>query len=98
MAKSQWPVKWAGAPAASGGGSRSGEEIYNSKCTACHATGAAGAPKTGVADDWADRIAKGVDTLYTSAISGLNGMPPKGLCMDCSDEEMKAAVDYMLAQ
>ena len=86
------------APAASGGGSRSGEEIYNSKCTACHATGAAGAPKTGVADDWADRIAKGVDTLYTSAISGFNGMPPKGLCMDCSDEEMKAAVDYMLAQ
>jgi len=85
-------------PVASGGGSRSGEEVYNSKCTACHATGAAGAPKTGVAEDWADRIAKGVDTLYTHAISGFNGMPPKGLCMDCSDDEVKAAVDFMLAQ
>lgn len=86
------------APAASGGGSRSGEDVYNSKCTACHSTGAAGAPKIGVADDWADRIAKGVDALYTSAISGLNGMPPRGLCMDCTDDELKAAVDYMLAQ
>lgn len=86
------------APAASGSGSRSGEDVYNSKCTACHLTGAAGAPKTGVADDWADRIAKGVDVLYTSAISGLNGMPPRGLCMDCTDDELKAAVDYMLAQ
>ncbi len=86
------------APAASSGGSRSGEEVYNTKCTACHATGAAGAPKTGVADDWTDRIAKGMDVLYASAISGLNGMPPKGLCMDCSDDELKAAVDHMLAQ
>lgn len=86
------------APAASAGGSRSGEDVYNSKCTACHSTGAAGAPKIGVADDWADRIAKGVDALYTSAIGGLNGMPPRGLCMDCTDDELKAAVDYMLAQ
>ena len=75
---------------------RSGEDIYNSKCVACHASGAAGAPKLGVSADWKDRLAKGVDALYASAASGLNAMPPKGLCMDCSDEELKAAIDYML--
>ena len=75
---------------------RSGQEIYDSKCATCHATGAASAPMQGNAGQWADRIAKGIDVLYTSAISGLNGMPPKGLCMDCSDDELKATVDYMV--
>lgn len=86
----------ASTPAASNGGSRSGEEIYNSKCTACHTSGAAGAPKLGSPEEWTDRIGKGIDTLYTSAISGFNGMPAKGLCLDCSDDELKAAVDYMV--
>ncbi len=86
----------ASAPTASNGGSRSGEEVYNGTCTTCHASGAAGAPITGSAEQWADRIGKGMDTLYTSAISGINGMPPKGLCFDCSDAELKAAVDYMV--
>ena len=86
----------ASAPAAGSGGSRSGEEIYNSKCTTCHASGAAGAPILGSAKDWVERIGKGVDVLYTSSISGFNGMPPKGLCFDCSDDELKATVDYMV--
>ncbi|WP_019605173.1 c-type cytochrome [Teredinibacter turnerae] len=79
---------------AGGSASRSGEEIYQ-KCSACHATGAAGAPKFGDKDAWVPRIAKGDETLYTHAINGFNGMPAKGLCFDCSDDEIKAAVDYM---
>ncbi|WNO09017.1 cytochrome c5 family protein [Teredinibacter sp. KSP-S5-2] len=82
--------------AAGAGGARSGEDIYKSKCTTCHATGAANAPKLGDVAAWAPRIAKGVDVLYVSAISGFNGMPAKGLCFDCSDDDLKATVDYMI--
>ncbi len=78
-------------------GPRSAEEIHSSRCMACHGTGAAGAPKTGVAADWESRLAQGVDALYTNAIKGIRGMPAKGLCMDCSDEEIRLTVDYMLA-
>lgn len=88
----------ASASASAGGAqaARSGEEIYNTACTACHATGAAGAPKLGDSAAWADRIAKGKETLYDHSINGFNGMPAKGLCMDCSDDELKATVDYMV--
>lgn len=75
---------------------RSGEEIYNSKCVACHSSGAGGAPKMGVAGDWSPRIDQGMDVLYANAINGIRGMPAKGLCMDCSDDEVKASVDYIL--
>ncbi len=74
---------------------RSGKEVYDTKCSACHATGAAGAPKLGDAAAWADRIAQGNDALYDHAINGFKGMPAKGLCMDCSDDEIKNAVNYM---
>jgi cytochrome c5 len=86
----------AAAPVAVATGPRSAEDIYNTKCMSCHATGAAGAPKLGDAGGWAPRIGKGVDVLYASAISGFNGMPAKGLCLDCSDDEIKATVDYMV--
>ena len=77
-------------------GPRTGESIYNSKCVACHNTGAAGAPKLGDIAAWSARISKGIDTLYVNAINGINGMPAKGLCMDCSDDEIKATVDYLV--
>ena len=77
---------------------KSGEEIYNGSCMACHATGAAGAPKVGDAAAWAPRIAQGKDKLLANAIGGLNAMPPKGLCMACSDADLQAAVDYMVSQ
>ncbi len=87
----------ASAPAASSGsGSRSGEDVYNASCKTCHGAGMAGAPKHGAPEQWTARIDKGIDTLYTNAIGGFQGMPPKGLCMDCSDDELKAAVDYMV--
>jgi cytochrome c5 len=84
---------------AAGGAARSGEDVYNAACMACHSTGAAGAPKLGDAAGWADRIAKGNDALYSSGINGVagTGMMAKGGCMNCSDDETKAAVDYMVA-
>ncbi len=75
---------------------RSGEEVYTAACSACHAVGVSGAPKFKSATDWAPHIAKGMDTLYSNAINGFNAMPAKGLCMDCSDAEVDAAVDYMV--
>lgn len=84
---------------AGGGGEKSGKEVYEASCQSCHATGAGNAPKLGDAAAWVDRIAKGDDTLYTHAIEGFNDvgmMPPKGLCMTCSDDEVKAAVDYIV--
>ena len=77
-------------------GPRSGEDVYNSFCMACHVSGAAGAPKTGIAADWTARLAAGIDTVYANAINGKGAMPAKGLCGDCSDDEIKASVDYMI--
>lgn len=78
---------------------KSGEEVYNSACVACHGAGIAGAPKMGDAADWDPRIAQGMDTLYKNAIDGYQGsgglMPPKGGFASLSDAEVKAAVDYM---
>lgn len=83
------------ASAASGGAARSGEAVYNASCAACHGTGAAGAPKHGDKAAWGPRLAKGKATLYQHALQGFNAMPPKGMCSTCSDEEIKAAVDYV---
>ncbi|WP_339669025.1 cytochrome c5 family protein [Dasania marina] len=82
--------------AAVASGPQSAEDVYNGSCMACHATGAAGAPKLGDTAAWAPRIAKGLDTLHNHALNGFNGMPPKGLCMSCSDDEIKATVDYIV--
>ena len=87
-----------GASAAGSSAARSGEDVYNAACTACHTSGIAGAPRLGTAGDWGDRIAKGTDVLYASGIDGLagTGMIAKGGCANCSDDEIKAAVDYMV--
>jgi cytochrome c5 len=79
-------------------GPKSGEEIYNSNCVACHGTGAAGAPKVGDSAAWAPRIAQGKDKLLANATNGLNAMPPKGLCMACSEAELQGAIEYMVSQ
>jgi cytochrome c5 len=77
-------------------GPKSGEEIYNGSCVSCHGTGAAGAPKLGDAAAWAPRIATGMDSLLANATNGLNAMPPKGLCMACSEAELQAAIEYIV--
>ncbi|MEP5567112.1 MAG: c-type cytochrome [Halioglobus sp.] len=88
-----------GAATTASSGPRSGEDVYNAACMACHATGAGGAPLYADVAAWADRIAKGTEALYVSGIQGVpgTGMIAKGGCMNCSDEEIEAAVDYMIA-
>jgi len=80
----------------------SGPQVYNQACVACHGSGVAGAPKTGDAAVWGSRIAQGNDTLREHAINGYQGatgyMPPKGGRTDLSDDEILAAMDYMLEQ
>ena len=68
---------------------------YDKSCKVCHATGAAGAPKIGDAAAWEPRLAKGMDVLLVSVNTGLNAMPPKGMCFDCSDADYTALIEYM---
>ncbi|MGL5759481.1 c-type cytochrome [Plesiomonas sp.] len=76
-------------------GPRTGEQVYNGACVACHGSGALGAPKFRDAALWGPRLKQGIETLEKHAISGLNQMPPRGTCADCSDDEIKAAIQYM---
>ncbi len=78
-------------------GPRDGAAVYGTFCIACHASGVSGAPKAGDAGDWAPRIAQGRDILADHAINGFNAMPAKGSCMDCSDDEIKDAIEHMIA-
>ena len=68
---------------------------YNTSCAVCHNAGAAGAPKTGDAAAWAPKLEKGMDALVQSVKNGLNAMPPKGMCFDCTDEDYVALIKYM---
>jgi cytochrome c5 len=96
----------AGEPAASTAGAPvkvtadTGKKLFEAACSACHGAGIAGAPKFGDKAAWSARIAQGKETLYTHAIKGFQGkggmMPAKG-GSTASDEEVKAAVDYMVA-
>ncbi len=77
---------------------KSGEEVYNGACVACHGAGIAGAPKTGDKALWAPRIAQGMNVLYEHAIKGFKAMPAKGGQVALSDDEVKASVDYQVAK
>ena len=82
--------------ASSASGIRSGEEVYNNSCATCHSIGLAGAPKFADLASWGSRPDEGIEHLTEQVKNGLNGMPPMGMCMDCADEELTAAVQYML--
>ncbi len=77
-----------------------GPQVYNAACLACHGGGIGGAPRTGEAADWDARIAQGEALLKERAINGYQGavgfMPPKGGRIDLADEEINAAVDYLI--
>ena len=75
---------------------KTGEEIYKSVCTACHATGIANAPKFGDKKAWAMHLMHGTEHVYENALKGKGAMPPKGGNLALSEAEVKAAVDYML--
>jgi len=76
--------------------SRSAQEIYKAGCAACHDSGIAGSPMMGNKDQWKLREAKGYEMLVNNAYNGINGMPAKGLCADCTKEEIGKAVQFML--
>ncbi|WP_087024672.1 c-type cytochrome [Thaumasiovibrio subtropicus] len=78
-------------------GPRSGEKVYGTFCIACHGAGVAGAPKVNDKAAWEPRLAAGMDMVTQNAIQGFNAMPAKGTCMDCSDEEIVAAINHMVA-
>ena len=82
----------------SDGKPRDGATVYNTLCSACHATGVAGAPKTGDKAAWAPRIATGSAALLKSATEGKNAMPARGGAADLTDAELKAAVDYLVGK
>jgi cytochrome c5 len=88
--------------AAAGGGAakaaRTGDQIVQQYCAACHATGAAGAPKTGDKAGWSKRLALGLDGLLKSAIAGKNAMPPRGGAADVSDFELARAIVHLANQ
>lgn len=77
-----------------------GEAVYRTACTVCHGAGIAGAPKTGDAAAWEARLEQGMETLVKHAIDGFQGdagvMPPRGGHSNLSDEEVQAAVQYMV--
>jgi cytochrome c5 len=76
-----------------------GKSVFGRTCAMCHAAGVAGAPKPGDQADWGPRIAQGKETLYKHAIEGFTGskgqMPARGGSPALSDDEVKAAVDFM---
>lgn len=76
-----------------------GQEIYEKHCIICHRDGVAGAPRFAQAADWNARMAqrnRNIEELVTSAIHGINAMPAKGTCGECSDDDIKQAIEYML--
>ncbi|WP_439135695.1 c-type cytochrome [Pseudomaricurvus sp.] len=73
-------------------------EIYQTSCRACHIVPGTGAPLTGDINAWKPRATKGMGTLLDNVINGFGGMPPLGLCMDCSAEEFEALIRFMASQ
>ena len=84
--------------AAGAAGALAGPDMdkYNRSCVVCHASGTANAPKTGDAEAWAPRLAKGMPALLESAKKGVPPvMLPMGMCNDCTDEDFTALIEYM---
>lgn len=96
------PAPAAPAAAAPAAANSAGSGVFNKVCSLCHAAGVGGAPKVGDKADWGPRIAQGKDVLYKHAIEGFTGqkgmMPPRGAGSSLTDDEVKAAVDYMVSK
>ncbi|VVN25758.1 hypothetical protein PS662_04608 [Pseudomonas fluorescens] len=85
------------AASAGGGDAKTPDSVIAKHCNACHGTGLLNSPKIGDAAAWGERAKKegGLDGLLAKAISGINAMPPKGTCADCSDADLKGAIEKM---
>jgi len=81
---------------------QTGPQVYNQACLACHGAGVGGAPVVGEQAEWSGRIAQGNSILTDHVINGYTGsagyMPPKGGRVDLSDDEIIAAMDYMIEE
>lgn len=77
-------------------GPRDGATVYGAVCQACHASGAAGAPKAGDKAAWAPRVARGTAELVKSVLNGKGAMPAKGGSADLTEDEIKAAVEHLV--
>ena len=81
---------------------RSGEAVFEANCANCHTGGIGGfftgAPEVGDQDDWAPLIPKGIDALTATTLAGVGKMEARGECTTCTDEEIRAAIEYMLAE
>jgi cytochrome c5 len=75
-----------------------GEKVYRQSCATCHDGGALGAPILGVEAQWTPLLRRDFDVLLTNSLRGINNMPPKGGCSECSNSEIIAAVKYMAQQ
>ena len=95
-APAQKPEAVAAAPAKPA--AADGKKVFDSTCTACHSTGVGGAPKLGDKAQWAPRVKQGMDALVQSAIKGKGAMPPKGGNASLSDDQIRAAIDFMVSQ
>jgi cytochrome c5 len=74
-----------------------GELTYQRFCVSCHASGISGAPPAHVAEAWRPRLAQGDAVLLAHTVEGGNGMPPRGMCLQCTDRELLDAIHYMAA-
>jgi len=74
-----------------------GKATYEKTCSVCHGAGVANAPKYGDKAAWAPRAATGKDALLASVLSGKGAMPPKAGNAELSNDDIKAAIDFMLS-
>jgi len=79
-------------------GKRTGEHIYLTTCSTCHSQGVVGVPQISRREDWTERLQQPRKALRQHVIDGLNDMPERGLCDDCTDKEINMAVDFMVKQ
>lgn len=81
------------------GSKEEGKKIYEHFCVNCHALKpliALGAPAIGVKKEWSDRLKKGMEAIFKNSSEGINAMPARGGCFECSDEQLKLAIEYLL--
>lgn len=71
------------------------EAVFNRACGVCHNGQLPMAPKKGDAAAWEPRLKQGMDTLVQHVTNGINAMPPRGMCMDCTAEDYKATIEWM---
>jgi len=78
------------------GGANADKETYDTRCAACHISGLAGAPVFGDKAEWAPLIATGMDAMLAVTIKGKGAMTPRGGCSDCTDAQLKSAIQFMV--